>query len=490
MTSAIAKKTIRTADDEIIELFEPLLFDPYGWVLAAIDWKDDEGPDDWQKEVLINLGKDLMKGATLGDAIRTAISSGHGSGKTALICWIILFCMSTMPHLSGVVTANTSKQLETKTWRELAVWHKRLINSHWFTWTATKFYHNEHPETWFCAAIPNSEHNSEAFAGQHAKHVLVVYDEASLIPNIIWEVSEGAMTTGGAIWIVTGNPTRSSGKFYDCFHDQKHRWRTYKIDCRNAKMADKRLIQSWLEDYGEDSDFFRVRGRGEFPRAAATQFISTESVDEAIKRKIDERVWSCSRRFLGVDVARFGDDSTVLIRRYGRKVFKPEKYNRIDTMEVAARVAETYRKHKIDLVFVDGNGVGAGVVDRLRQLGIPVIDVQAGSRSSMPSTYANMRAEVWGRMRDWLADADLPEDCPELKKELISIEYGFNPKYQIILEKKETMKARGLPSPDHAEALAMTFAPEHLYRVEAKPFGLQPQRVKSAKRNVDPRIFA
>ena len=127
--------------------------------------------------------------------------------------------MSTRPHLSGVVTANTMSQLSTKTWRELALWYKRLINRHWFKWSATKFWHVEHPETWAVHATPNSEHNSEAFAGLHAKYVLMIFDEASAIPDKIWEVAEGALTDSDTeiIWLAFGNPTRSTGRFRECF---------------------------------------------------------------------------------------------------------------------------------------------------------------------------------------------------------------------------------------------------------------------------------
>ena len=154
-----------------------------------------------------------------------------------------------------------SVQLKTKTWRELAVWHKRSLIKDWFEWTATKFYHIGHPETWFTAAIPWSEKNPEAFAGQHGEHVLVIYDESSAIPDIIWEVLEGVMTPPGAMRFAFGNPTRNTGKFRECFGKFKHRWLLWQIDSRDCRMTDKRKLDEWVDDYGEDSDFVKVRLR-------------------------------------------------------------------------------------------------------------------------------------------------------------------------------------------------------------------------------------
>ena len=130
--------------------------------------------------------------------------------------------MSTRPHPQIVVTANTREQLLKKTFRELSVWHKLLINTGWFTWTATKFYHNDHPETWFAAAVPWSAERPESFAGTHAEHVMLLFDEASGIHDVIWEVAEGAMTTAGAAWLVFGNPTRNTGRFRECFGKFAH----------------------------------------------------------------------------------------------------------------------------------------------------------------------------------------------------------------------------------------------------------------------------
>lgn len=423
--------------------------DPVGFFKDVIGFE----PDAWQIEAAENIR----------DFQRLAVASGHGIGKTAAVACIILWFISTRPNPQIVVTANTKNQLDTKTWRELSKWHKKALNKDWFKWTATRFFLIDSPETWFASSIPWSEHNSEAFAGTHEENVLIVFDEASAISDIIWDVTEGAMTTDGARWIAFGNPTKNTGKFRECFGAMKHRWKTMQVDSRTAKMANKEQIQQWLEDYGEDSDFFRIRVKGEFPRAGSSQFISSEAVELAASRIIDAREYHREPLRIGVDVARFGDDQTVLTLRRGRKVFEQIRYRGLDTMEVAAKVYEIYMKHRSNnyetFIFVDGIGVGAGVVDKLKELKVPnIVDVVSGATATDSRQYANKRAELWGRMRDWLENSkpQIPNDS-ELKQDIISPEYGFNGKMQIQLEKKADMKSRGMASPDSGDSLAMTF---------------------------------
>ena len=434
--------------------------DPLGFVREVFPWGQgllagEEGPDVWQAEVLEDLGR---MGKESSAAVRLAVASGHGVGKTALISWIILWFMSTRAHPQIVVTANTRFQLETKTWRELAKWHRLSVNRDWFEWTSTKFYYREHRETWFAAAIPWSKERSEAFAGTHEKDVLFLYDEASLIDAAIWEVTEGAMTTPGAVWVVFGNPTRNRGRFRECFGRFRHRWRRRQVDARTAKMANQAQIREWIEDYGEDSDFVRVRVKGQFPRASGNQLIGEDLVTSAAGRSLHKSVYRHGAKVLGVDVARFGDDQSVVIRRQGLAVLGIKKYREVDTMRLASIVGEEVVKWRPDAVFIDEVGIGAGVVDRLRQLGFEVFGVNAGARAGDSRRYYNLRAEMWVKMRDWLKSGGaIPLDV-ELQTDLIGPEYGFDASDRLQLEKKEDMKKRGLASPDCADALALTFA--------------------------------
>jgi len=460
MSKALSEKEF---EDALLAEMEECFDDFERFVMFAFPWGEGElsefdGPDQWQRTFMEDIRLALQ-----GDpdaSVRLATSSGHGIGKTACVAWLILWCMSTRPHLSGVVTANTMSQLNTKTWRELALWHKRLINKHWFKWSATKFWHVDHPETWFCAAVPNSEHNSESFAGLHARYKLIVYDEASAIPDIIWEVTEGAMTDPRSIWAVFGNPTKNTGRFRTCFEQDKKRWITRQVDSRTCKMTNKKEIAEWVETYGEDSDFVRVRVRGVFPRTGSMQFISSDLVDRAMLHEMPFEAHCMLPVVLGVDVARYGDDKTVIVVRQGRKVLDVRKYREYNTMQTAVAVVSAIKEFSAAVTFVDGNGLGAGVVDRLRMLGYEVIEVNAGEAAHDDEVYYNKRAEMWGRMREWLKlGTDLPPDM-ELRGALIGLEYDYDDKERIRLERKKDMKKRGLPSPDEGDALAHTFAEE------------------------------
>lgn len=430
---------------------------PLGFVRFSFDWgagdlEGETGPDDWQADILRLIGDKTL---TVSEALRIAVASGHGIGKTALIAWIILWFISTRPKCAGVVTANTRNQLVQKTWRELNLWRGRAIHGHWFEWSATKICYRGEPDTWFISAVPWSEHNSEAFAGLHAEHVLVVFDEGSAVADTIWEVAEGAMTTPGALWVVFGNPTRHSGRFRECFARFRHRWHTRQIDSRTAKMANQKQIQQWVDDYGEDSDFVKVRVRGEFPSASSTQFIGVDTVDAAVLRRdnvID------SPRVMGVDVARFGDDQSVILLRTGNTVSLIRRYRGLPIDQFAGHVAQAINEFKPDAVFVDGIGVGGGVVDILRGNKFKVDDVVSSASPLDGRKYANLRAEMWGNMREWLTKYGCLPDDRELRDDLIALEYGFNNAGAIQLEKKEDVKARGYASPDVADALAMTFA--------------------------------
>lgn len=460
-------------DEQLIQHLSEFVYDPLGYVLYVFPWDFDagEGPDKWQSDVLRDIG-DSMRLAAAGQygeaeekmsSVRIAVASGHGIGKSALISWILKWFMATRPHPQIVVTANTKNQLETKTWREIAKWNKRARDGHLFKWTATRFYREGHTETWFAAAIPWTKEKSEAFAGTHESHVLFLFDEASIIDDIIWEVAEGAMTTPGTLWVAFGNPTQNTGRFRGCFGRYRHRWITRQIDSREAKMVNKAQIDQWIEDYGEDSDFVRVRVKGQFPRASVYQFISSEDVEAAQKVSYDppkQHVWSWAPVVIGVDPARFGDDNSVIYIRQGLQTHKVTSFPEIDTQDMADKVIEAIKEWKPKVVFVDGVGIGAGVVDRLNRLEYRhiVVEVNVGKKAGDPNKYYNKRAECWDKMKHWLkSGGSIPADDHELYDDLIGPQYGYDTRERIQLEKKEDMKERGLASPDKGDALAITF---------------------------------
>jgi len=396
-------------EDQLVDFVAECYDDPLKFVMQAFLWGEDElkgfdGPDKWQKDFLIDIGKQVKQhqfdGVTATKAIRMATASGHGIGKSALTAWLILWIMSTRPYAKGIVTANTSEQLRTKTWGELGKWKKRCATGHWFTYNDGKgnmnLYHPDHSESWRCDAQTCREENSEAFAGLHAANStpFYIFDEASAIPEKINEVAEGGLTDGEPMFFKFGNPTRNSGSFFQAFHRLKHRWFRKQIDSRTAKLPNKELIKEWIEDYGEDSDFVRVRVLGKFPRSGSLQFISNELVQNAQSRKPTSDRHAPGR--IGVDVARFGDDQSVLIYRRGRdaQTIPVKKFRELDTMQLSAQVIQfknelTEMGLNVDAIFVDGNGIGGGVVDRLRQLGFEVIEVQLGNKAVDSKKYAN-----------------------------------------------------------------------------------------------------
>ncbi|MBF0589025.1 MAG: terminase [Magnetococcales bacterium] len=441
--------------------------DPLLFVREAFPWGQGElepysGPEDWQREVLCDIRDGVLD---LDGAIRIAVASGHGIGKSALVSWLILWGIITYPDAKGVVTANTEAQLKTKTWSELQKWFRLCDQAitRYFKITATALFSTDpkREKTWRIDMIPWSIANTEAFAGLHnqGKRILIFFDEASGIPKPIWEVTEGALTDRDTqiLWIAFGNPTQNTGRFREAFGRLKHRWITRQVDSRSVSISDKTQIGHWIDDYGLQSDFVKVRVLGQFPSASSCQFISGDTVERASRRQASFGL--SDPLIYGVDPARFGDDQSVIYRRRGRdgRHYPMMKYRGIDTMELAARVAELARKDLPDAIFVDGGGVGGGVCDRLQQLLVPdVVEVNFGARGD--SDHANMRAVMWGGMRAWLEhNGTLPDD-QELIDDLISVEYGFTADNKIQLEKKEAMKKRGLSSPDCGDALALTFA--------------------------------
>jgi hypothetical protein len=467
----------------LIDQVASYALDPLGFVLFAFPWGEPGtelansiGPRDWQRELLAELGRRLREGYQLGKLvpILMARASGHGVGKSTVAAWVNLWGLSTMPNARVVVTANTDSQLRTKTWPEVTKWLRLMINRDWFKATATAVFSTEaeRERLWRADAIPWSEENTEAFAGLHNKgrRVIVIFDEASAISDRIWEVSEGALTDEDTeiIWLAFGNPTRNTGRFRECFGRFRHRWECEHIDSRMIEGTNKAQLEQWVRDYGEDSDFVRVRVKGVFPHAGSMQFISSELAEAAARRETPP-VTSMDPFVMGVDVARFGDDCTVIRFRRGRdaRSIKPIILRGADTMQVAARIVDEQTSHRCDAIFVDGGGVGGGVVDRLRYLRLPVTEVQFGGKADRASVgqdgaivYANKRAEMWGNMREWLSTGVI-DDGVELMADLTGVEYGYTARDgrdAIILERKEDMKKRGLASPDNGDALALTFA--------------------------------
>lgn len=445
--------------------------DPLGFVLYAYPWgkpgrlSQHDGPDAWQREFLTDLGNEVKKrgfdGVTPVAPIRMATSSGHGIGKSTLVAWLVDWIMSTRPGARGTVTADTFQQLDTKTWAAIVEWTRLCVTAHWFEITSDSIYFRDRKDSWRVAAQSCREENSEAFAGQHAANStsFVIGDEASAVPDKILEVAEGAMTDGEPMIFLFGNPTRSSGKFHRVmFGSERARWVTRTVDSRHSRFTNKQQIAEWIQDFGEDSDFVRVRVRGEAPRQGNCQLVPSEVVEQC--RKMQLPLIASMPKILSVDPARFGDDRTVIGLRQGRIFRVLGKYRGLDTLQVAERVIACIAQEKPALVVVDGDGLGAGVFDHVkyRAGSTRLHEFRGGMRAFNEPKYRNRRAEVWCEMADALkAGMSIPDD-PEITTDLTAPEYCFSSKGQICLESKDMMKARGLASPDIGDTLAMTFA--------------------------------
>jgi len=395
------------------------------------------------------------------DPIRFAVASGHGVGKTTLVAWLIKWILDTRLDSRITVTAGTSQQLHVRTWPELQKWHDMSLTRDWFRILNLRIESGERPSQHFAVGMTCREENSENFAGQHNRTSTSAYflDEASGVPAKIWEVAEGGLTDGEPMIFALGNPTRAEGGFYDCFYGKRAElWTRYHVDSRDVPRAtNKELVAQWVRDFGEDSDFVKVRVRGEFPAASSMQLIERDLVYAAMHRHVADDDWHWAPKTLGVDVARYGSCESVIVRRQGLKSWMPIRKRKIDTMTLAGIVAQEIEAWSPDATFVDAVGQGAGVVDRLVQLGYDVFGVEEAAAPSKPE-YLNLRSQMWGDLRDWLkAGGELPDDR-DLEAQLCGPEYAFTAKGKLALERKEDMLARDVPSPDLGDAWALTFA--------------------------------
>jgi hypothetical protein len=466
----------KTGDAALAEFVSQFYADPYRFVCACYPWQTGiltgfDGPDKWQREILEQIGAEVAQrrfdGRNAVPPLRFSTASGHGIGKSALTAWLVDWIMSTRPHAQGTVTANTFTQLETKTWAAIAKWTKLCITGNWFRLTGNKLYKVGHEKTWFCSAQTCKEENSEAFAGQHAagSTSFYLFDESSAVPDKIFEVAEGGLTDGEPMIFLFGNPTRSTGKFYRAtFGGERNRWNTRSIDSRESAFTNKQSIQEWVDDYGEDSDFVRVRVRGLPPKASDAQFIASDTVFEA-QRRLAPALHD-DPLIVGVDLARGGDDNTVFWFRRGSDaksippvVLSGEETR--DSMFVITKLVDVlgseYDGVRPAVAFLDGTGGMGAIVDRCKQMGYPnVVEINFGWKASDPG-YANQRSFMWGQMRDWLKYGSIPTD-ERLEMDLTAPGYRHNQNQQLVLEKKEDIKKRLGASPDFGDSLALTFA--------------------------------
>lgn len=328
---------------------------------------------------------------------------------------------------------------------------------------STKIYVKGCKDSQFIDLVTGTAENKESFAGLHGDKVVVIVDEASALPDDIFDTLYGTLSFGSTAFILVSNPVRNSGKFYDLFqlHDASpgsiSNWELMTFTSYDSPNVDDKWIKETIDYYGKESDFVKMRIDGEFPVVSNAQFFPTDLVNAAIDRTLSPAEYHNFERVLSVDVARFGDDSSVIIDRQGPKLHSIDTYHGVDTAILSNYIVQKFQKGRYSSIFVDGIGVGSGVVDQLKRFQMPVVDVVVSQKSTDPAQYFDMRAQVYGETKKWLETADLPNDL-EMRKQMLAIYYSYNKKLQQFMESKKDMKKREGYSPDIIDAIAYSHA--------------------------------
>ena len=393
---------------------------------------------------------------------RLSVRSGHGVGKTAFEAWTVLWFLSCYYPAKIPCTAPTSHQLSDVLWAEVAKWWRILRErmpalGNEFEWTTEEFRMRAAPKESFAVARTSRAEQPEALQGFHSENILFLLDEASGIPEPVFQVAEGALSSEGAFVVMCANPTRTSGYFYDSHHRMRNQWGTLHVNGETCEGVSKQYIDDMRQKYGVDSPIYAVRVRGEFV-TAEDGVIALDMVQPAIGRNVSlygDVVW-------GLDVARTGGDANALAKRCGNALLEPIRvWSGIDLMQTVGRLKLIYdaAKTKPKAIFIDIIGLGAGVYDRTKEIGLPVVGINVAESPSATELYERLRDELWFKGREWFESRGvvIPED-EELVGELTTPKFKVLSTGKIKVESKDELKRRGIPSPNRADAFLLTFA--------------------------------
>lgn len=487
--AAIAAKTPGSPADveaEIDEWVASCYADPLKFTLGAYPWGEPDspleneiGPDDNQREFLTALGKEIEARAFNGtDPVMPILmneTSGHGVGKSAMGGWLADFVLSTRPHSIGTVTAGTATQLSERTWAAIQYWTRLCLTAPWFDIMERGIYSKAFPDTWKLVAQTCKAQNAQAFAGQHARTSTswYLFDEASEVPDKIWETAYGGLTDGEPMLFAWGQPVRNTGEFYRvCFGSLKARWNGRRVDSRTSRFTNKDLIAQQITDYGIDSDFVKVRVLGLPPSASELQYIDKARVDLARKRTMvalkDDPIVA------GFDVSGGGKAWNVIRFRQGLNgnVLPPIRMAGDKDPDRSARIAlcaellsDRRPGHQLAALFVDA-AFGAAIVTRLHALGYTnVFEVNFGGESPDPHEK-NMRAFMYRAGKDFLLLGSIPDE-DTLCDQLCLAGYHLDTSGKLVIESKADIQARGESSPDDSDAFLLTFARSVAIRQQA-----------------------
>lgn len=435
-------------------------------------------PSEQQVELLQALGDTSIK--------RITIRSGHGTGKDASASWAILWFLTVHRNAKVVCTAPTARQLSDILWSELSKWTRQselLIEE--FTAQKDKIFHVSNPKEWWCRAVSASvkatkEDQAETLAGFHGDNLLFVVDEASGVPDPVYIPLEGALTQENNRILLIGNMTKASGYFYDShFHPsiskawKKLHWRSDKSS--NVKPDYPKYME---EKYGKESNVYRIRVLGEPPLVDESTYIPLAWAQQCIGNDIGENEFD--PLYLGVDVARFGDDSSIVLPRKGNNIRVWDEYQGMDTVNVAGFVANAYLDLEAEGVAIDEVGIGGGVYDILTRRNLPgLVGVTVSAAANDKAQFHRLRDEIWGMMRDkcmraaysfpdLLVPGEQESYGQRLANELSSVMYSFDANGAIVIESKLQMRTRGVKSPNIADALGVS---EALYSTSYRLWG-------------------
>jgi hypothetical protein len=411
-------------------------------------------PDEWQE--------DFLNAVATGER-KISIRSGHGVGKSTTASWAMLWFLLTRYPVKVVVTAPTSAQLYDALFAELKRWVKELPKpiQELLDVKQERIELKASATEAFISARTSRAEQPEALQGVHSDNVMLVADEASGVPEAVFEAAAGSMSGHNALTILLGNPVRSSGFFFDTHNRLKDEWWTRRVSCIDSTRVSTEYVNDMKSRYGEESNAFRIRVLGEFPRSDDDTIIPMELLESAKHR--DTRAYEDAPIVWGLDVARFGSDSSVLCKRQSNVVHTLERWRNLDLMQLTGAVVSQYEacdhKNRPTEILVDSIGLGAGVVDRLRELNLPARGINVSESPAMGGTYLNLRAELWHKAKAWLEkrDCKIPNN-EDLIGELATVRYTFTSNGKIKIESKDDIRRRGLKSPDMADAFVLTFA--------------------------------
>lgn len=412
-------------------------------------------PYPWQIEFLYDIR----------DNPQNAVRSGNGVGKTTALAWTTLWFIATHNPVFVVCTAPSEDQLKDGIWKEIGSWHRKMP-----AWlrdeiviTDLGIHLKSNPADVRGKGRTTKSENTEALAGIHSDTMVFIVDEASGVQESVFEVAIGAMSTPGARMIIIGNPTRTQGVFHRAFHRNREHWHLRRVSAFENPRGGKKYATDIANQYGKDSNIYRVRVLGEFPLSDDDTLIPLNWLEDSVKR--DVAVIDTAPIYWGLDIARLGSDRCALSKRKGNHLLEPPKtWRDVETSQTVGMVLNEYNDaltHGMQPqeIMVDSIGMGAAVIDRMKEVGLPAVGVNVSETPSVKGKYNRLRDELWYKGREWFEGRDvcIPEGCDDLISELSAPSYKIvDSNGKIKVESKDDMKKRTKKSPDIADSFLLT----------------------------------